>query len=249
MVKVKRLLIVLQALYLLFMIGAAVVALKLKRSRQSVGDEESAAFDFTTIFDSLKFKSRAAAFRDGAWLAYFGGGELDLSGAQLDSAGATLRLRAIMGGGEISVPSDCRVEVRARHIMGGIQNDAGEPPEEMSGPTLVIEGSTLMGGFHLIRGEAVLSTEAAATAPVDEVEIGTVDHYFNELGVVGVKLTDHVGVGDTIHIKGQTTDLVHAVDSMQIDKAAVEQADSGDSVGIIVDNRCRVGDKVFLVDG
>lgn len=164
MARIKRLLVVLFALDLLFGIGAAVVALILKRTRQSTGDEESNEFDFTTIFDGLEFSSQATAFRDGAWLAYFGGGTLDLSGVQLDPAGATLRLRAIMGGGEIVVPADCRVELRSRGIMGGIQHDAGDTPERLSVPTLVVDAFSLMGGFHIARGEVARSTGAAAEA-------------------------------------------------------------------------------------
>ena len=56
-----------------------------------------------------------------------------------------------------------------------------------------------------------------------------------------------VSVGDTIHIKGHTTDLTLAVESMQIDRADVEQAAAGDSVGIKVAERCRAGDHVFVV--
>ena len=35
---------------------------------------------------------------------------------------------------------------------------------------------------------------------------------------------------------------------MQIDNAAVEEAGSGDSVGIVVGEKCRVGDHVFRVE-
>lgn len=46
--------------------GVAGLAVKLRRSRQSVGDEASNEFDLTTIFDGLGFSSRATEFRDGA---------------------------------------------------------------------------------------------------------------------------------------------------------------------------------------
>lgn len=159
--RVKQLLLGLLALDLALMIGAVAVALKLKRSRESVGDEESDEFDFSTIFGGVEFESRAASLREGAWLAYFGGGELDLSGAQLDPDGATLRVRAVMGGGEIVVPSDCRVEMHSRGLMGGVNDESGEVDEEAVGPLLVIEASTLMGGFHIVRGEAASTSSAS----------------------------------------------------------------------------------------
>ncbi len=81
-----------------------------------------------------------------------------------------------------------------------------------------------------------------------EVEVGRVEHYFDRIGVVGITLTDRLAIGDAIHIKGHTTDLTHAVDSMQIDNADVAEGSDGDSVGIVVGERCRVGDHVFRVD-
>ena len=83
---------------------------------------------------------------------------------------------------------------------------------------------------------------------VPEVEVGRVEHYFDRIGVVGIALTDRIAIGDAIHIKGHTTDLTHAVDSMQIDNADVAEAGDGDSVGIVVGECCRVGDHVFRVD-
>jgi putative protease len=54
-------------------------------------------------------------------------------------------------------------------------------------------------------------------------------------------------VGDTIHIKGHTTDLEQAVDSMQIEHDQVEEAKAGDAIGIKVGDRCRGGDVVYKV--
>ena len=163
LIRAKRLLLVLLALDLLLMVGAVAKAVRLKLRHVSFGDEESDEFDLSTIFSGIEFESRAAAFREGAWLAYFGGGELDLSGAELDPDGATLRVRAMMGGGEIVVPPDCRVEMHSRGLMGGVQNDADEI-EAADGPTLVIEASSLMGGFHIVRGEGAPSERTSSLA-------------------------------------------------------------------------------------
>ena len=38
--------------------------------------------------------------------------------------------------------------------------------------------------------------------------IGTVTHWFGHLSVAGVRLTAPLAVGDRIHIRGHTTDLV-----------------------------------------
>jgi putative protease len=54
-------------------------------------------------------------------------------------------------------------------------------------------------------------------------------------------------VGDTIHIKGHTTDLEQVVESMQIEHDQVEEVKAGDSIGIKVSERCRDGDTVYRV--
>jgi selenocysteine-specific translation elongation factor len=80
-----------------------------------------------------------------------------------------------------------------------------------------------------------------------EVAIGKVNDFFARPVVAGIELTATVKVGDTIHITGHTTDLTLTVDSMQIDNANVNQAKSGDNVGIKVTERVRRGDTVYKV--
>jgi translation initiation factor IF-2 len=80
-----------------------------------------------------------------------------------------------------------------------------------------------------------------------EVEIGKVSDFFSRPVVAGVTLSAPLKAGDTIHIQGHTTDMVLTVDSMQIDNVNVEEAKSGDSVGIKVSDRVRRGDTVYKV--
>ena len=80
-----------------------------------------------------------------------------------------------------------------------------------------------------------------------EVEIGRVGDFFAKISVAGIDLTGALRVGDTIHIKGHTTDLSQTVKSLQIENDAVEQAGPGDSIGIKVSDRCRKGDHVYRV--
>lgn len=77
--------------------------------------------------------------------------------------------------------------------------------------------------------------------------IGTVSHYWGNLGVAGIELSAPLQVGDTIRIVGHTTDFTQPVDSMQIDHEAVEAAKGGRSVGIKVGSKARVGDEVLVV--
>ncbi|MFC1931939.1 translation elongation factor-like protein [Chloroflexota bacterium] len=80
-----------------------------------------------------------------------------------------------------------------------------------------------------------------------EEEIGKVSDFFAHPVVAGIELSKTLKVGDTIHIKGHTTDLEFTVNSMQIDNANVNEAKSGDAVGIKVSDRVRQGDIVYKV--
>jgi selenocysteine-specific translation elongation factor len=77
--------------------------------------------------------------------------------------------------------------------------------------------------------------------------VGKVSDFFAHPVVAGVELTGPLKIGDTIRIKGHTTDLELVVDSMQIDNVDVEQAKAGDSVGIKVTDRVRAGDSVYKI--
>ena len=80
-----------------------------------------------------------------------------------------------------------------------------------------------------------------------ETEVGQVSDYFAKPVVAGITLTDVLKVGDKVHIRGHTTDLEFAVDSMQINNANVTEGKAGDGVGIKVPDRVRPGDKVYVV--
>ncbi len=83
---------------------------------------------------------------------------------------------------------------------------------------------------------------------MDEAKIGTVTHYFNHLHVAGVVITDgELHKGDTIHIKGHTSDFEQKVESMEIDNEAVEVAKPGDQIGLIVIEHAREHDTVYMV--
>lgn len=81
-----------------------------------------------------------------------------------------------------------------------------------------------------------------------EEKIGVVIHYWSKIGVAGVHITEgKLEVGDTIHIKGHTSDFTQPVDSMQVDNESVEVAKPGDDVGLRVAEPAREHDEVFRV--
>jgi putative protease len=82
---------------------------------------------------------------------------------------------------------------------------------------------------------------------MSEKKVGTVSHYYTHLGVAAVVLEGALSVGDTIHIKGHTSDFTQKVDSIQIEHQDVDKADKGDNIGIKVVEHARVHDEVYKV--
>ena len=84
---------------------------------------------------------------------------------------------------------------------------------------------------------------------MQEQQIGQVSDFFARPSVAAIELTGELNVGDKIHFKGHTTDLEVVVESMQINNVNVQQAKTGDSVGIKVPERVRKKDSVYKVIG
>ena len=80
-----------------------------------------------------------------------------------------------------------------------------------------------------------------------EEEIGTVNDFFARPVVAGIELTGTLKVGDTVHIKGHTTDITMVVESMEVNNIRVQVAHAGDQIGVKVTDRVRRGDRVYLV--
>lgn len=83
----------------------------------------------------------------------------------------------------------------------------------------------------------------------EEKLIGKVSHYFTKISVGIIELEDTVKVGDTIHIKGATTDFTQQVESMQIEHESINEAKAGQSIGLKVNEPVRENDKVYKVIG
>ena len=75
--------------------------------------------------------------------------------------------------------------------------------------------------------------------------IGMIEDYFSHVSVCALTLKGTVNVGDTLHVRGHTTDLIQKVYSMQIEHQVVQSGNKGDSIGIKVDQRVRKGDYIY----
>jgi putative protease len=81
-----------------------------------------------------------------------------------------------------------------------------------------------------------------------EDEIGHITHYFPKIGVAVVEITvGSLKVGETIRVKGHTSDFTQTVESLQQEHLSVPEIQKGVSAGMKVKEHVREGDKVYRV--
>ena len=84
---------------------------------------------------------------------------------------------------------------------------------------------------------------------MEEKLIGKITHYYGKINVGIIELSDSLKVGDTIHIKGHSSDFNQGISSMQIEHLEVNEAKAGDMVGIKVEQKVHPNDEVYKVIG
>jgi len=90
---------------------------------------------------------------------------------------------------------------------------------------------------------------AAPSAPGEE-RIGVVTHYYNHLSVAIVRLeSGRLHLGDTVHIRGHTTDFTQRVESLQVEHAMTTDVGPNDDFGLKVVEAAREHDVVYKVLG
>jgi len=77
------------------------------------------------------------------------------------------------------------------------------------------------------------------------VEVGRITHFFSKIGVAVVELTAPLVVGDSILVKGPSTDFEQVVESMQIEHTNIPRAEAGQSIGLKIAQRAREKDAVY----
>ena len=80
---------------------------------------------------------------------------------------------------------------------------------------------------------------------VNVVEVGHIVHFFSKINVAVLELTAPLAVGDSILVKGPSTDFEQVVESMQIEHKNIQRADAGQSVGLKTAQRARERDVVY----
>lgn len=88
------------------------------------------------------------------------------------------------------------------------------------------------------------------TGRKDSDAIGVVREYFRKPGVAAVEvLQGRVKLGDNVRFLGHTTDFTQKIQSIQVNHQDISEAVAGDYVGILVLDRVRENDRMFLEGG
>jgi len=79
--------------------------------------------------------------------------------------------------------------------------------------------------------------------------IGRVSVFFAHPSAAVVELTAPLRVGETIYVKGHTTDFQQVVESMQLDRQPIQEGAVGQAIAIKMNERCRKHDVVYKLVG
>lgn len=146
--KLARVVLVLVGVQIILAVVGRVMSKRLGR-----GDERSDDFQVAAVFGAKKFHSRATSLKSGTAISSMGGVDLDLRDATLDPDGASLELKATMGGFQVTVPPDWAVEFDDDSVTGGFEVDV-TPLEDLpeDAPRLHIHALAKMGGGKVTAG-------------------------------------------------------------------------------------------------
>jgi hypothetical protein len=103
------------------------------------------------IFAGVERRGRWRVPRRSFVLTLFGGSDLDLRHAEIDSDVVTIWVFDIFGGADVYVPEGVEVDVGGFALFGGIDEHGADTPLRPRSPLVRIRGLTLFGGTDVWR--------------------------------------------------------------------------------------------------
>jgi predicted membrane protein len=132
----------------------------LRRNSREYDDDIQDVF---ALLGASHVKNRSSGFRHADVLAVLGGATLDLQDADLAPA-ARVYAMAILGGVDVIVPTNVRVEMSGLPIFGGYQDKSVGPRElPADAPTLKVVAIALFGGVEIKNPQS-----SAALSPITQ---------------------------------------------------------------------------------
>lgn len=121
--------------------------------KTEAGGDPRTRLNEVAIFGGVERRITTQDFQGGAINAIFGGVELDLSEAGMQSDEVTLDVNAIFGGVEIRVPYEWQVVSRGAPVFGGFVDKTRlrrtEDPSNTTRKMLVLTGAAIFGGVEI----------------------------------------------------------------------------------------------------
>jgi predicted membrane protein len=116
-----------------------------KKIPEVTGDD----LDLNLVFSGTKRRVDSQSFKGGKAEVVFGSAEIDLRGARMDPAGATVSLSAVFGSIEVFVPRDWQVIVEGSPVLGSIDSRKMTVPDAEKTGTLRILASAVFGSVEI----------------------------------------------------------------------------------------------------
>ncbi len=118
---------------------------------RTIESRTAATLDETAIFGGWDRSITTNEFLGGEINALFGGFELDLTNCRIPDDQVSVTVFIAFGGGDIRVPRDWAVDVKAFAIFGGTDDKSAHPPLDGDVPPkrLVIDGFVVFGGLDI----------------------------------------------------------------------------------------------------
>lgn len=106
--------------------------------------------DGVAIFGGFKRRVVSDDYRGANYIAIFGGGEIDLRRAQIQTDAAIVEITAIFGGFELRVPQNWIVVNEVVGVFGGTGDETIQPsPEALGVKHLIVRGAAVFGGVGI----------------------------------------------------------------------------------------------------
>ena len=142
---------------------AGVVAALLAKRRYLAQDYGEGSVNEVAVFGGAEKEVTSQPFTGGAVRAICGGGELDLTGAEIADAPAIVEVTVICGGVMIKAPLEWNVALTPSVTMGGVEDMREQQPDSTESlPDLIITGKVICGGLAVGDAETSLHELHAA---------------------------------------------------------------------------------------
>jgi len=135
---------------LIIIVGLWVLAGAFRRpSGPKIPTSKEDTLDAFAIFAGLERRVESQNFRGGKATALLGGIDLNFRQVRLAEGKASLELTAILGGIDVRIPRNIRVELAGSPVLGAIEDKHLYTPGAGGDQTLYIRATAILGGIEI----------------------------------------------------------------------------------------------------